>query len=383
MAVKNLVSGVLAQSITTSTTNVLVNIAENIDASGIQSFFPTPPFYITIMPKTPAVGVANRLDSEILQVTAVGGDQSGNASLTCVRGQRDTTAKAFDVGSIVTVGVYAEDAVLLGSEGSTNSTTAYEKRLVDKNGNTIVPITGYMGKIYTATLSTATAGGTANYDFTPDTPIENNRVYAVIFPTPTVNNATVILGDGVSSGSILVPPVAATDSPNYELLNTDMINDTEPLLLMYNGVQWVCLNQKKKVDTADLNDDSVTSNKIDWAALYKSATPLSSTLPVQAQKETAVQSFTLPAGKWRIFWAVRGYGDYHQADITFAGLKANRVKVQSLGVNDATTGTLRPYISCSYEANITSSTAFSTYVTMVMAGNVSAETTFLFALRVG
>ena len=118
MAVKNLVSGVLAQSITTSTTNVLVKIAENVDSSGIQSFFPTPPFYITIMPKTPAVGVANRLDSEILKVTAVGNVQSGNASLTCVRGQRDTTAKAFDVGSIVTVGVYADDAVFLGGEGS-------------------------------------------------------------------------------------------------------------------------------------------------------------------------------------------------------------------------------------------------------------------------
>lgn len=124
MAVKNLVSGVLAQSITTSTTNVLVNIAENVNASGIQSFFPTPPFYITIMPKTPTVGVANRLDSEILQVTAVGNDQSGNASLSCVRGQRDTTAKAFDVGSIVTVGVYADDAVFLGSEGSDVGTPA-------------------------------------------------------------------------------------------------------------------------------------------------------------------------------------------------------------------------------------------------------------------
>lgn len=124
MAVKNLVSGVLAQSITTSTTNVLVDIAENIDASGIQSFFPTPPFYITIMPKNPTVGVANRLDSEILQVTAIGSDQSGNASLTCVRGQRDTTAKAFDVGSIVTVGVYAEDAVLLGDGGTAVGTPA-------------------------------------------------------------------------------------------------------------------------------------------------------------------------------------------------------------------------------------------------------------------
>lgn len=124
MAVKNLVSGVLAQSITTSTTTILVNVAQGISASDIQSFFPTPPFYITIMPKTPAVGVANRLDSEILKVTAVGNDQSGNASLTCVRGQRDTTAKAFGVGSIVTVGVYADDAVFLGSEGSAVGTPA-------------------------------------------------------------------------------------------------------------------------------------------------------------------------------------------------------------------------------------------------------------------
>lgn len=124
MAVKNLVSGVLAQSITTSTTNILVNIAENVNASAIQSFFPTPPFYITIMPKAPAVGVANRLDSEILKVTAVGSGQSGNASLTCVRGQRDTTAKAFEAGAIVTVGVYADDAVFLGGEGSAVGTPA-------------------------------------------------------------------------------------------------------------------------------------------------------------------------------------------------------------------------------------------------------------------
>lgn len=125
------------------------------------------------------------------------------------------------------------------------------------------------------------------------------------------------------------------------------------------------------------------SHSVDFTTLYESATPLSATLPINANTETTVQSFALPAGKWRIFWAVRGYGDYPQVDITYAGLKANDVKVQSLAVNGATTGTLRPYISCSYEANITSSTTFSTYVQMVMAGNVSAETSYLFALRVG
>lgn len=260
----------------------------------------------------------------------------------------------------------------------------YRKKLVDKDGNTIIPAVGDIyGTVYTATLSTATAGGRADYEFTPDTPIENNKVYAVKFPAPTVNNATVILGDGVVSGSILVPPVTATDSPNYELLTTDMINNTEPLLLMYNDVQWVCLNQKKKVDTADLEDRAVKSSKIDWTSLYKSATPLSSTLPVNANTETSVQSFTLPAGKWRVFWAVRSYGDTSRVDMIYAGLKVDGDNVQNIVVNAATNGVARPYISCSYELNTTGSKTVETYITMPMAGNVSAETTYLFALRVG
>lgn len=260
----------------------------------------------------------------------------------------------------------------------------YRKKLVDKDGNTIIPAVGDIyGTVYDATLSSATAGGRADYEFTPDTPIENNKVYAVMFPEPTVNNATIILGDGVVSGSILVPPVAATDSPNYELLTTDMINNTEPLLLMYNGVQWVCLNQKKKVATADLEDSAVTSNKIDWATLYKSATPLSATLPVNANTETTVQSFALPAGKWRVFWAVRGYGDTSRVDMIYAGLKVDGDKVQNIVVNAATNGVARPYISCSYELNTTGSKTVETYITMPMAGNVSVETTYLFALRVG
>lgn len=128
---------------------------------------------------------------------------------------------------------------------------------------------------------------------------------------------------------------------------------------------------------------AVTTDKIDFTTLYKSATPLSATLPVKANTETDVQSFTLPAGKWRIFWAVRGYGAYAQNGITYAGLKVNGNKVQNLAINDATTGTLCPYISCSYEANITATSTVSTYVTMAMQGNVSVETTYLFALRVG
>lgn len=140
MAVKDLVSGVLAESITTSTTNILVTIAQNIGASGIQAFFPTPPFYITIMPKSPIVGVANRLDSEIIQVTAVGHDQVGNAALTGVRAQRDTTAKPFSAGDIVTVGVYTDDAVLLGGTGTTETAQPWVKASDMVGGETLATL---------------------------------------------------------------------------------------------------------------------------------------------------------------------------------------------------------------------------------------------------
>ena len=167
MAVKDLVSGVLAESITTSTTNVLVTIAQSIGRPGILAFFPTPPFYITIMPKSPIIGVANRLDSEILQVTAVGNDQVGNAALTCVRGQRDTTAKAFEAGSIVTVGVYTDDAVLLGGTGTTETETPWIETSDIVNGavtknkinwSSMSEDNNNIRKIYTTTVSGTTDG---------------------------------------------------------------------------------------------------------------------------------------------------------------------------------------------------------------------------------
>lgn len=137
------------------------------------------------------------------------------------------------------------------------------------------------------------------------------------------------------------------------------------------------------VTNASIADKAIKSDKVDWTTLYKTATPLSATLPVQANSETDVLSFTLPAGKWRIFWAVRGYGDSAQTDMVYAGLKADGEKVQSLVENIATTGALRPYISCSYELNTTDLKTVKTYIQMPMDGSISVDTTYLFALRVG
>ena len=139
------------------------------------------------------------------------------------------------------------------------------------------------------------------------------------------------------------------------------------------------------IPTGRIADNAVTSDKIDWTTLYKSATPLSATLPVNANTETDVQRFNLPAGKWRIFWAVRGYGGENaQTSMIYAGLIVDGNKVQSIAENIASVGgILRPYISCSYELNTTGLKTVKTYITMPMAGNVSVETTYLFALRVG
>ena len=131
----------------------------------------------------------------------------------------------------------------------------YRKKLVDKDGNTIIPAIGDIyGPVYTASLQSA-SGGIATYTFTPDTPVEANRVYAVKFPVPTVNNAVILLGDGnMTASSILLPPVAASDNPSYEIAYTTNINDTEVWLLMYNGSgQWICLNQKKSVSNGDID----------------------------------------------------------------------------------------------------------------------------------
>lgn len=174
----------------------------------------------------------------------------------------------------------------------------YRKKLVDKDGNTIIPAIGDIyGPVYTASMSSA-SGGVATYTFTPDTPVEANRVYAVKFPTPTVNNAVILLGDGnMTASSILLPPVSASDSPSYELAYTYNINDTEVWLLMYNGSnQWVCLNQKRKVATADLEDDAVGWKYLGQVKLASAGASLTFNLPAQYDNYKIVAGCEMATG---------------------------------------------------------------------------------------
>lgn len=121
--IKNLGSGTLASAISASTTSLSVYVGEG-NSSTIKAVWPSVPFYATIMPAVPSAGVPNSLDSEIVKVTAVGSSGS-NTTLTVTRAQRGTTAKAFSQGAIVTNANYADDAVLLGDEGTSASPTSW------------------------------------------------------------------------------------------------------------------------------------------------------------------------------------------------------------------------------------------------------------------
>lgn len=150
---KDLASGTLAESISASTTNLLVYVGDG-SASTIKAVWPDTPFYATLMPASPNAGVPNNLDSEIVKVTAVGNDQVGNTTLTVVRGQKGTTTKAFSEGDVVTNAIYAGDAVLLSEEGTSETETPWINA-GDIIWSTIIDKIYPVGSIFmSATLST-------------------------------------------------------------------------------------------------------------------------------------------------------------------------------------------------------------------------------------
>ena len=114
---KELSSGTLASSISASTSTLSVYVGEGTTAE-IMGVWPNTPFYASIMPATPSAGVPNNLDSEIVKVSGVSTDGNGNTTLSVVRAQKGTTAKAFSEGAIVTNASYASDALILGDDGT-------------------------------------------------------------------------------------------------------------------------------------------------------------------------------------------------------------------------------------------------------------------------
>ena len=113
--VRNLATVKTTADITSSATSIPVN---RVDVFGTSQTTLDNPFYVTIMPAS-GDEPANLTNSEIVLVTGISG-----SNLTVTRGQRSTTAKAFNSGAIVNMAIYAEDAVLLGDGGTAVGTPA-------------------------------------------------------------------------------------------------------------------------------------------------------------------------------------------------------------------------------------------------------------------
>ncbi len=126
--VRNLATVKTTADITSSATSIPVN---RLNVFGESQITLDNPFYVTIMPAS-GDEPANLVNSEIALVTGMSG-----LNLTVVRGQRDTTARAFSAGAIVTMGIYAEDAVL--NSGVKSGVNNAQTELRDKDGNPIYP----------------------------------------------------------------------------------------------------------------------------------------------------------------------------------------------------------------------------------------------------
>lgn len=126
--VRNLATVKTTADITSSVTSIPVN---RLNVFGASQITLDNPFYVTIMPAS-GDEPANLVNSEIALVTGMSG-----LNLTVTRGQRGTTARAFSAGAIVTMGIYAEDAVL--NSGVKSGVNNAQTELRDKDGNAIYP----------------------------------------------------------------------------------------------------------------------------------------------------------------------------------------------------------------------------------------------------
>lgn len=92
----NLANGLTASALDATTNTLRLQ-------PGYAVSMPPVPFYLTITPfgQLPTMG-----NSEIVEVTSVSGD-----NLSVVRAQKNTIAKSFPVGSVLTNSVYADDKI--------------------------------------------------------------------------------------------------------------------------------------------------------------------------------------------------------------------------------------------------------------------------------
>ena len=174
---KDLASGVLVNSVSASATSLVVNVGSGTDAE-IKGVWPDTPFYITAMPANPSAGVPNSLDSEIMKVSSVGTDGSGNTTLSVERAQRGSTAQAFSAGAVITNASYADDAVVWGEESSSETPSPWVGTDEIEDGAITASKIDFTSFIAGAASFTAISAG-ADQDVTVNIPTQANIDYLI------------------------------------------------------------------------------------------------------------------------------------------------------------------------------------------------------------
>lgn len=229
--VRNLATVKTTADITSSATSIPVN---RVDVFGTSQTTLDKPFYVTIMPAS-GDEPANSANSEIALVTGMSG-----LNLTVTRGQRSTTAKAFNSGAIVTMGIYAEDAVLLGDGGTAVGTPAPWVDTSDiKNGaittdkiadgavtNTKVGFSSFIktGTVKVEYQANNTSGGFVN----------------VTFDTPFTNTPIVFAQDLLANGSVSSVTVSKVTNTGFRVLARTTNNSSSGTAT----VNWLAFSQQ-------------------------------------------------------------------------------------------------------------------------------------------
>lgn len=234
------------------------NLAATILSSGISatdtslavvsaSTFPVADFYVTI---TPASGLSDASNSEIVLVTA----SSGN-TLTVSRGQRGTSAKAFEAGAVIFNGVYVHD-------------TSYDASdLFDTTTNVYSDASGLAQAIADGRPIVARMGGSSMGVWT------------------TVNVISAVIDN--YEGSSLMPTATLkylTDDSRLVTVVVDLSNGS----ITRSGAT-IATNGNKVISGSNILDNSITSDNIDWATLTNQ-----SWTDIFANLQVASISFKLP-----------------------------------------------------------------------------------------
>lgn len=233
-SIQNLASGVLVSDIGGSDTSLNVNCGEG-SSSTLTAVWPSAPFYITVMPAYPTLGVANSLNSEIMLVSALSASDNV-VTMTVSRGQRGTTAKAFSEGAIITNGIYTADMDYAQAVGKS---------------------------FFPATFTDSITGSyTISDSMLPNTP-EDGMSIRVVF-------------EGIQEDTTATPKLRLNSGSYYNIyagnnLSSDVGDTTTKAMVKggviyeltyYNGA-WYVLNL--------VASSSITSDNVDWATFGNSS----------------------------------------------------------------------------------------------------------------